>query len=263
MHAAGRPLVAAAVAATLALASSAAAQGTPAPEPPFNGTIFVDRDIIRSSDASTFSRLRYVGFRPRTVFDRRRERFVKRRAYVFRASFADGLRAEVVVNSEFRSRRAATSQARTYARETGRLPRVLRTGVRAIWIHRGKQPFGGGNRSLLIHTGQAGAYRRDGILEETLVHEAVHTSLDGRHARALGWRAAQAADGRFISTYARDETDDEDLAETFLLWLALRHRRDRIDASLAELVERTVPNRLAYLDRQGFPMRPLTPSGGG
>ena len=43
-----------------------------------------------------------------------------------------------------------------------------------------------------------------GILEETLVHEAAHTSLDRTHATAAGWLAAQTADGTFISTYARD-----------------------------------------------------------
>ena len=48
--------------------------------------------------------------------------------------------------------------------------------------------------NLLIHTGQADRYAADGILEETLVHEAAHTSLDAAHASALDWLAAQTDD---------------------------------------------------------------------
>jgi hypothetical protein len=43
----------------------------------------------------------------------------------------------------------------------------------------------------LIHVGQGEIYLRDGILEETFVHEAAHTSLDAYHASAPGWLAAR------------------------------------------------------------------------
>ena len=61
--------------------------------------------------------------------------------------------------------------------------------METVWIHRGVEPFGGGNFNILIHTGQAAEYVAAGILEETLVHEAVHSSLDGTHAAAAGWLA--------------------------------------------------------------------------
>ena len=64
--------------------------------------------------------------------------------------------------------------------------------------------------------------------KETLVHEAAHTSLDSAHASAAGWLAAQSADPTFISTYARDFPAREDIAETFVLYLAVRYRSDRI-----------------------------------
>jgi hypothetical protein len=52
--------------------------------------------------------------------------------------------------------------------EIGRLPTVLRSQLRTVWIHQGVEPFGGGNNNLLIHTGQADLYYASGILEETL-----------------------------------------------------------------------------------------------
>jgi hypothetical protein len=45
--------------------------------------------------------------------------------------------------------------AEKYARVIGRLPTVLPTNVRTVWIRRGVNPFGGGNSNLLIHTAQA------------------------------------------------------------------------------------------------------------
>ncbi|NKB89418.1 MAG: hypothetical protein GKS06_14460 [Acidobacteria bacterium] len=228
--------------------------------PPFTGTIFLEPDIIRSTDRSAFVALEYTGQDSRRMFDRRAATFVQVNAYLFRAGFDDGLTAEVQVNPEFGSQAAAQREAEKYARAIGRIPTQLRTDMATVWIHKGLKPFGGGNNNVLIHTGQAEIYERDGILEETLVHEASHTSLDAHHAGAVGWRRAQQRDGSFISTYARDNPVREDIAETFLLYLAARHRSNRISRSLLGTIERTVPNRLAYFDDQRLLLYPITRS---
>ncbi|MGW8323491.1 MAG: hypothetical protein ACWGSD_18250, partial [Thermodesulfobacteriota bacterium] len=147
--------------------------------------------------------------------------------------------------------------AEKYAEVIGRLPTVLRSQVETVSIHLGTEPFGGGNNNILIHTGQADAYVTSGILEETFVHEATHTSLDPSHRSSPGWLAAQAADPTFISTYARDFPNREDLAETFLLYLAVRYRSDRITTQLANQILQTIPNRIAYLDAQSFDVHPI------
>ena len=54
-----------------------------------------------------------------------------------------------------------------------------------------------------------------------LFHEAAHVSLDVDHTDSTGWRAAQAADGEFISTYARDLPDREDVAESVSPYFAV------------------------------------------
>ena len=68
----------------------------------------------------------------------------------------------------------ARVEADFYAKEIGRLPVVLRKDLETVWIHQGVELFGGGNNNILIHTGQSVNYINDGILEETLVHEAAH-----------------------------------------------------------------------------------------
>ena len=121
----------------------------------------------------------------------------------------------------------------------------------------GTQPFGGGNNNLLIHIGQSTVYEKEGILEETLIHEAAHTSLDADHSASKGWINAQKLDPSFISMYARDNPRREDIAETFLLYMALRYRSDRISTSLKEKILETVPNRVKYFDAQNLNMHPI------
>jgi len=196
------------------------------------------------------------------MYDRRVNNWIQNDAFLFDASFDDGLKTEVQVNSEFGSAGAAMVEATKYALEIGRIPTVLRSDMQSMWIHKGTKPFGGGNQNVLIHTGQAASYIADGILEETLVHEASHTSLDAGNATSNGWLAAQAADPDFISTYARDYPTREDIAESFLTYLAVRHRSDRISPYLKTLIEQTIPNRIAYFDGLQLNMYPIAISTG-
>lgn len=229
----------------------------PAAEPPFRGTIFLDPDIITAKDPTVYQTIQSTGHGIREMFDRRTDGMIKADAHLFAARFSDQEKTvEIQVNPEFDAAKAKELAAK-FAEVIGRLPKCLRADVDTVTIHAGDKPFGGGNRNLLIHTGQADSYERDGILEETLVHEACHTSLDDKHAKAPDWIAAQKADPGFISTYARDHPTREDVAETFLLWLAVRHRQERIDDKLITQVKLTVPHRLEYFDQKKPDVSPV------
>lgn len=236
---------------------SATPSGPPGPLLTMSGTIFADPDILTGADRSTYSSLTDQGMGRRQNFDRRINAFATIDVFLFRATFTDGLSTEVQVNAEFGSMDLARAEALKYATVIGRLPTILRTDMQALWIHKGRELFGGGNNSILIHTEQTVEYERAGILEETLVHEATHTSLDSRHAGAAGWIDAQQRDADFISTYARENPTREDLAESFLMWLALRHRPGTITRQLADTIEGRMPNRLRYLDAQSFSVSPM------
>ncbi|MEN9019381.1 MAG: hypothetical protein ABF370_02610, partial [Verrucomicrobiales bacterium] len=100
---------------------------------------------------------------------------------------------------------------------------------------------------------------KDGILEETLIHEASHTSLDAAHANAAGWRAAQEADDEFVFSWARDFSTREDVAESFLSYLAVCHLADRIPESLAIEIREFIANRIVYFDTLDLDLYPLIP----
>lgn len=244
-------LLACLVSAVLSLLFSSPVQA----QPPYFGTIFVNEDIITSNDPSTLSDVQYNGLGSRTVFDRRLDRWVTMKMYLVQVHFADGSIVEAQVNPEFGGRNQALRQAIRYGIELGRLPRVFRDAVDTMTIHKGKELYGGGSRNILIHAGQTREYRVLGILPEVLLHEAAH-SMDPDHATSPDWLAAQAADPEFISTYARDNPLREDIAESILMWFAVTYHADRLPPDMVDTIERTIPNRLDYLDNQGFDMSP-------
>jgi hypothetical protein len=217
-----------------------------------SGTVYADPDVITTADPTTFVSISFQGTADRQMFDRRPAAFVTYRAFIFRAQFSDGLVTEVQVNPEFGTSDLALVEAEKYAREVGRIPTMLRRDMDTMWIHKGDYAMGGGNRNILIHTDRARSDEARGALEEALFHEGTHTSLDSRHRSAAGWTAAQQMDGDFISTYARDNPNTEDLAETVVLWAALRFRPERLSPALINTIEMRIPNRLRYLDAQGF-----------
>lgn len=223
--------------------------------PPFDGTIFIDPDIVNADDPGAFQSISSAGTAQRQMYDRR-VGWITISPYLFQANYDDGLSIEVQVNPEF-SETEAAAEAERYAALFGQLPTLLRRDVETSWIHKGVHPWGGGNRNLLIHTGQGQLYINDGIAEETLIHEASHTSLDEYHSASPAWLQAQADDPTFISTYARDNPDREDIAESFLPYVALRYRRDRISDELAATIEATIPNRIQYFDSIVQDMYPL------
>ncbi len=236
----------------------ACAGPAPAPQQPlFRGTAFIDPDLIVASDPSALRGLESAGRDMRRMFDRRADAFVPTDAYLFNATFEGDAVVEVQVNVEFGDVDLAERHAAFYARAIGQLPAGLRTRVETVWIHRGVMPFGGGNDNILIHTGKAAEYLRDGVLEEILMHEAAHTSLDPVHAAADAWLAAQDADGRFVSDYARDHPRREDVAESFGPFFAVRYRSERVSRGMAETIQATMPNRIEYFDRLDLDMRPV------
>lgn len=227
-----------------------------AEDPPFGGTAFIDADVIGDDDASSFAGLTYKGQEQRTIFDRRASGDVTVDAYVFVAQLGATKQLDVQVNPEL-GRERAEQAALTYATALGRLPAFLLRDLPALSIHGGKQKFAGGPRGIVLHTEQAEDHMRKGVVEETFLHEASHAVFDRHHAKTARWQEAQEADGTFISRYASDNPGTEDVAESLVPYLAVRHRADRLEAGVREQIEAAIPARIRYFDCVGLAMTPL------
>ena len=70
---------------------------------------------------------------------------------------------------------------------------------------------------------------------------------------------ASKKDKEYISKYAKQYPKSEDVAESIVAWIAVRYRLDRISNGNAEIILKTIPNRLKFFDEQNFDMYPLVP----
>ena len=132
------------------------------------------------------------------------------------------------------------------------MPSYLRKDVETIWLHDGNENYGGGNKNLLIHHVRTQEYVQKGILEETFMHEAVHTSLDEYHLFSEEWINAQSKDLGFISEYAMEFPQREDLAETYPICFGLKYKPSAFKKEVREKIFEMIPNRLEYCDKYFF-----------
>ena len=231
-------------------------------KPPYDGTIWYFPDVINSNDPTTFQELIYVGKDNREMYDRRPGGggWIYKEVYLFNAIYEDRT-IEIQVNPEFKNVENASKEALYYSEIIGRLPNFLLTNLKTVWIHKGNNDWGGGNENFLIHTGRTKEYNRKNIIEEVFIHEGAHTSLDWDWGGVIDenqWRKAKRQDKKHISKYAK-KFDGEDVAESILPWIAVRYRSDRISNADAEIILKTIPNRLKFFDEQNFDMYPLVP----
>ena len=227
--------------------------------PPFAGTIFIAPDLIQYTDPTSFVGLTYIGQAERTMLDRRSDKFKKYNAYLFIAAFDDGVELEIQVNPEF-TLDAAQGHAEKYSRVVGQMPFTLRKGLEDVSIHHGVAPFSGDKKNIVIHTGQGEKYIAEDILAETLIHETVHAMIDKDHSRNTQWNQAQQQDIAFISTYAESHPFREDLAESFVPYLAVRYKSDRISQELKDTITSTMQHRIDYFDGLAIEIYPMTES---
>jgi hypothetical protein len=237
-----------------ALPISGAAQDLP--EPPFSDTAGTVFDIITTDDPTSLVCIEALGQAPRQIWDKRVDGEPVVDAHLFRALYADGAEIEIGINPEFD---AATAEglADRFAPILGQLPSSLRAGIGRFSVHDGDEGFHAGTGQIVVYLGRADQRASYAHLEESIFHEAVHASWDEAHRLSPGWIAAQEADGWFLTDYAAETPDREDLAETALFAFAILHHPDRFPPVDTEDTLRAVPNRIAYVAALLPPGEPL------
>ena len=230
---------------------------------PFRSTTWPWRHIL-GTGATLLQSVTHTGRGMRTLYDRRVSNWIPVNAFLFDAHIAEQV-VEFRVHPAFDSLEAASEEVYKFAPALGRLPAAFLSNVRALAILPGVGLAGGSSfdQSILLHAQDRSIGRalRDGLVEELFLHEAAHVSLDRAHEYAVGWHAAQGADGVFISDYAQDHPNREDIAESALAYFAVRYRPGSLTREDRWIILTSIPNRLAYLEEQGFDMWPYEATG--
>lgn len=218
-----------------------------AAEPIYTSTSDTVFDIITHDDPSSFVCLQDKGRGNRQMWDKRADAEFNLNAYLFDAYFSDGPRIEFVVNPEFPSAQDARREVQRYTRAFGQLPPILRQGIRQVGIHKGQPTYSAGPGKIFLYADRTTLRIAENRLEESLLHESVHASLDATLARSPKWQAAQRSDGQFLTRYGQTHPVREDLAETMLFAYALAFHPDRLPPVDSTDVRAAAPARLDFL----------------
>jgi hypothetical protein len=139
-----------------------------------------------------------------------------------------------------------------YARILGQLDPILISGIRSVFIHPGDATFTSPSNGIVAHTGRAEKeFIPMGVLEEVMVHEAVHASIDRFYRGTREWHQVQKSDVVFVSQYARDFAGGEDLAESYGAYLIVK-KASRNDATTVQRIRNGLPSRIRFFEERGF-----------
>lgn len=217
-------------------------------------------DFITEDDPSLFTEIKYVGAGQEEMPDKRSDDLpLFQQAHVFDVSFSDGTKVRVVIDADFGSREEAKDEALRYVDPLGKLPTVLRQGVRRLVVHQGgKKTTAFSDQGLIVVYSENASERiATHDLEETIFHESVHATWDKAHAQSERWKRAQASDPGFATLYAKSKPNGEDLAESAIFAFALLHHADRLPEADAKKIAQTIPNRIQYIAELLPPGKPL------
>lgn len=216
-------------------------------EPTFSSTADTVFDIIREEDPTQFVCLTYEGRDIRQMWDKRMDGESDLNVFLFRAYFAEGPSIDIILNPEFGTVEDARAEAMRYTRGLGQLPLVFRQGIQQFGVHKGDKGFHGGPGKIFMYQDKVSLRIEQKHLEESLMHESVHASLDRDHARSDRWRAAQNSDPGFVTRYAEDNPEGEDLAETALFAYGLLRHPGRIPPVDSRDILARVPARISVV----------------
>jgi len=229
--------------------------------PFFPGTVWVTPNVITADDPTSFLELKFNGKGVRTVYDRRIGWDTKE-VFLYSAIYSDRSPVEFQINTELPNIAENLKLYTDIGLAIGRLPLGLHTNLQTVWIHDGDYAAGGGNNNVLLHKDYALRVIKNGFLEEVLLHEASHTSLDWAWKGLISeqsWNSAQNLDLGYISQYAQEYPDREDVAELFPIYYVIRNKPTIFSSELAVEIERSQKNRFAVYDSLSVDLTPVGP----
>jgi len=230
-------------------------------DPPFAGTLWELPDLISSSDYTVFSTSIYEGIEIRLFYDEAITDFINYPAHIFKVNFGDGLSIDFEIYSEF-SEQEAISIEQKYAPIVGQLGKELRKNIKSIEFLKGdsvasaqrSNDLSYANITFHIDWLNNTVETRPGgdRTEELLIHESAHLSIDPYVYNQQGWIDAVILDNNYISTYAKENPDTEDVAENFQAYIAVKYFPERISNSLRDTILSVCLNRFKYFDSLNF-----------
>lgn len=220
-------------------------------EPLFpNSVVSNDIDFIRTTDPSQPFQLQLTGRGRKEMPDKRSEALFLEGVFTFRLQYDDGSSVEAWASPEIGDSTAAEKYVRLLGAALGKQPQALREKLDHVVIHGGEETAYAEEEGhfFVIYAKNIEKRISTHDLEETVFHETIHATLEADHAKSPSWIAAQKKDPGFITDYAEENPQKEDLPESALFAYTLLHFPGRLSAAHEGKVRETMPHRLQYLE---------------
>lgn len=209
------------------------------------------RDLLRPGDPAAAYCLADLGVGPGEFYRKDIDELVfPEQTFFFEARYDDGSVVEIRIHPDVVVDSNAPAQAERIAEPISLLPTELRRDIQRLGLLFGESTAqaDGGGEGIHVYADNVAVREAANRFEETIFHESVHTSLDDTYAADPEWRAAQVADDGYLTEYAADYPDTEDLAETALYAWALIHHPERISEADETAWRSLVPARISFID---------------
>ncbi len=211
-------------------------------------------DFIHTDDPSEFESLVFVNREAKEMPDSRvgassnPDSLIDQNAYLFEATFTSGKVVGIWVSSQFATQAAAQGYAEKVTEPLGKLPQFMRNNLSHVIIHQGDE--GAFAESIanffVLYSENMDTRISNNDLEETVFHESIHATLDQMYLSSAVWMSAQAGDKGFVTDYAMENFDKEDMAESALFAYTLINHPDRLPDNVKTWLENNNVNRLAF-----------------
>lgn len=204
-----------------------------------------DLDFILSDDPGACWVIAEKGNGRTEMFDPRHDTLFVDGAIHFALKFDDQI-LRINVHPKVRVPQTRAMQA---AASISKLPKQIRKELRYVNILDGD---GGAwaedlGRFITLYDDLMTRRMAEHDLDETVFHEAAHVALDPLLSQDPEWKSNQAADNGFITHYAADNPNKEDVAESALFAWTMLNYPGRLPATVEQAVRNIMPNRLEYL----------------
>jgi hypothetical protein len=168
--------------------------------------------------------------------------------FIFETTFTDGEKLEVWCHSSFGNETAAQEYVEKLGPRLGKLPAFQRNMLNHIVIHNGD---GGAfaeieGQFFILYSENMDERISTNDLEETVFHESVHASYQFVYEDNPDWINAQAADPTFVTIYAQENPQLEDMAESALFAYVHLTYPGRLNDQIEDWLKENIPNRLVF-----------------
>jgi len=213
-----------------------------------NSVVSNNIDFITAEDAFVPSTISFNGIQRQELPDKRRDTLFDDKAFTFSLAFEDKTVVDVYAHSDFKKQANAEKHVEMIARPLGKLPWKMRDTLAHVVIHNGNETAFAEHLGhfFVLYSENMEKRMASNDLEETIFHEAVHATLDHEHLQSAEWKNVQESDVNFITNYAAENPDQEDLAESALFAYTLLKHPGRLPAEVEQWLQKETPNRMAY-----------------